>query len=139
MEKIKIEVVIDRDLDTVWKHWNTPESIKGWAFASDTWEVGEVTNDLRVGGKFSTNMRAKDGTESFDFSGIYDEVEEGKQIKYTMDGEDRRVCKVTFERIDENTTRVTEELDTEATNPVEMQRAGWLSILENFKKHVTNA
>ena len=38
---------------------------------------------------------------------------------------------------DENgKTKVLIDFDAEETNPEEMQREGWQSILDNFKKHV---
>lgn len=41
-------------------------------------------NDLRVGGKFSSRMEAKDGSMDFDFWGIYDEVKLQQLIAYMM-------------------------------------------------------
>ena len=34
-----------------------------------------------------------------------------------------------------NKTHVVESFDAEGTNPVEMQKAGWQAILNNFKKY----
>ena len=65
MEKIQVETIIHADIQKVWKHWNDPGSIKGWAFASDTWECPYAENDLKVGGKFLTRMSAKDASNSF--------------------------------------------------------------------------
>jgi hypothetical protein len=36
-------------------------------------------------------------------------------------------------------TKVVETFDPEQENPAEMQREGWQSILDNFKKHVEAA
>ena len=52
MEKIQVETILNTSLHKVWKHWNDPESIKGWAFASDTWECPYAENDLKVGESF---------------------------------------------------------------------------------------
>jgi uncharacterized protein YndB with AHSA1/START domain len=56
------------------------------------------------GGKFSSTMAAKDGSFSFDFWGIYDEVDTHKKIVYTMG--DGRKADVLFTN-NENDTRVT--------------------------------
>lgn len=140
MQKIKVAVIINADLPKVWKRWNDPESIKGWAFASDTWECPYAENDLRVGGRFLTRMSAKDGSASFDFTGMYTDVVEFKKIKYLMDkaeGENQhRECEITFTDLGDGTTKVEEEFSPEAINSAEMQRAGWTAILENFKKFV---
>lgn len=140
MNKIKVETTINADLKKVWKHWNDPESIRGWAFASDTWECPYAENDLKVGGRFLTRMSAKDGSTSFDFTGTYTEVVEFKKIKYIMDkadGENKhRDCEIIFTDLGDGSTKVEEEFYPEEENSEEMQRAGWNAILENFKKFV---
>lgn len=142
MQKIKVETIMPADMQKVWKHWNDPESIKGWAFASDAWECPYAENDLRVGGRFLTRMSAKDGSATFDFTGTYTEVVEYKSIKYIMDkadGEDQyRECDIVFIDLGDGTTKIEEEFYPEQVNSEEMQKAGWQAILENFKKFVTN-
>ena len=91
---------------------------------------------MRLGGKFKHRMEAKDGSFGFDFEGFYDEIIPYEKIKYHL--EDGRNVEVIFEKLDENTTKVTEIFDPETQNPVEMQRDGWYSILDNFHKHVEN-
>ena len=39
-----------------------------------------------------------------------------------------------FSKID-NDVKVAEVFEAQDTNPLEMQKAGWQAILENFKKH----
>ena len=142
MQKIKIETIIPADIQKVWKHWNDPESIKSWAFASDTWECPYAENDLKAGGRFLTRMSAKDGSTSFDFTGTYTEVLEPLSIKYIMDkadGEDKhRECDILFTDLGDGTTKVNEEFYPETINSTEMQKAGWSAILENFKKFVVS-
>lgn len=142
MQKIKVEVIIPADIKKVWEHWNNPESIKGWAFASDTWECPYAENDLQVGGRFLTRMSAKDGSASFDFTGTYTDVLDLRQIKYSMDKADgenmHRECEILFTDLGDGTTRIEEEFSPEEVNSEEMQRAGWSAILENFKKFVVS-
>jgi hypothetical protein len=40
-----------------------------------------------------------------------------------------------FHEIDQNQIKVTEIFEPETENPVEMQRAGWQMILNNFKDY----
>lgn len=129
---ITIEATVNAPIDRVWKYWNEPEHIKNWAFASDDWHCPASANDLRVGGSFSSTMAAKDGSFSFDFGGIYDEVETNKYIAYTL-GDGRKVS-VTF-TTDGDSTHIVQTFEAEETNPVEMQQGGWQAILNNFKKH----
>lgn len=148
MQKIKVEIAVKGTLEKVWKCWNEPESIKGWAFASDDWECSHAENDLRVGGKFITRMSAKDKSFSFDFSGVYTDVVEFSKISYVMGeapadpqgtvADAGRACEVTFENVGEGEVRVTELFDPEEINSEEHQKEGWQSILNNFKKFVEN-
>jgi uncharacterized protein YndB with AHSA1/START domain len=81
---------------------------------------------------FSYRMEAKDGSEGFDFSGVYTEIVALKVIAYTMD--DGRTARVTFEE-NGDSTLVTEVFEAEQLNPVDMQQAGWQMILDNFKRY----
>lgn len=142
MQKIKVETILNADIQKVWKHWNDTESIKGWAFASDDWECPYAENDLREGGRFLTRMAAKDGSAAFDFTGTYTEVVPYGRIKYLMDKADgenqHRECEIIFTDVGDGTTKITEEFYPEEINSTEMQKAGWAAILENFKKFVLN-
>lgn len=82
-------------------------------------------------------MEAKDGSVGFDFEGTYDEVKHGELIAYSMS--DGRKVRVTFTKKNDSETEVVESFDPESENPEEMQRAGWQSILDNFKKYVESA
>ena len=132
-KSITIRTTINAPVDKVWKAWTTPDDIIKWNSASDDWHTPRATNDLRVGGSFTSRMESKDGSMGFDFGGTYLAVDEHKTIEYIM-SDDRKV-KVTFEG-DQNQTNVTETFDAEETNPLEMQRDGWQSILNNFKSYV---
>ncbi len=140
MQKIKIETVINADVQKVWRHWNSTDSIKGWAFASDTWGCPYAENNLANGGRFLTRMAAKDGSSAFDFTGTYTTIEEYKYIHYLMDAaedeHEQRACATTFTDLGNGTTKIEQAFDSEDTNSVEMQQAGWTAILENFAKFV---
>ena len=131
--KIEIESIISADIDKVWKYWTEPEHITKWNFASDDWCCPNAENDLRVGGRFTSRMEAKDGSFGFDFGGTYNEVIDKEKISYVMD--DGRAAITNFERQGDK-IKVTTLFDPETENPVEMQKEGWQAILDNFKKHV---
>lgn len=133
---ITVQATVNAPVHRVWQYWNEPGHIKNWAFASDDWHCPASENDLRKGGKFSSTMAAKDGSFSFDFGGVYDEVETNKYIAYTL-GDGRKVS-VNFTAEGDNSTRIVETFEAEGTNPIEMQQAGWQAILNNFKKYVEN-
>ncbi len=140
MNKIQVEIVVNADLDKVWKFWNEPAHITSWAFASDDWECPHAENNLTVGGKFVTRMSAKDKSFGFDFAGTYTEIKDHEKISYVMSDDihdaEARTCEVTFADMGNGQTKITEVFDAENQNSEEMQRNGWQSILNNFKKAV---
>jgi len=131
-ESITIETTINSPLEKVWKLWNDPHHIKQWNAASDDWHTTQSSIDLRVGGKFSSTMAAKDGSMSFDFAGVYTAVSKTQLIEQTLD--DGRKLRVEFSS-ENGKTKVVETFEPESTNSLEMQRGGWQAILDNFKKH----
>ncbi|MCF7561093.1 SRPBCC family protein [Sabulilitoribacter multivorans] len=133
---ITVETTIKAPIEKVWEFWTKPEHITNWNFASDDWCCPSATNDLRPDGKFVWRMEAKDGSMGFDFNGIYNQIEKHKFISYTM--EDGRNVEIEFKAEGDN-IKLTESFEPETTNPVEMQRAGWQAILENFKKLVESS
>jgi len=130
---ITIQSTINASIEKVWQCWNQPEHIVQWNHASDDWHSPKAENDLRTGGRFVFTMAAKDGSMSFDFEGIYDEVVPHQHIAYTM-GDGRKV-KVDF-KSSGDTTEIIEAFEAENTHSLEMQQAGWQAILDNFKKYV---
>ena len=129
---ITIEATVKAPIDKVWKYWNEPRHITKWCQASPDWHAPKAENDLKVGGKFTTTMAAKDGSFSFDFGGTYTKVENNKAIDYTMD--DGRKAKLTFSG-NGNETKIVETFDPENENPIEIQKSGWQAILDSFKKY----
>lgn len=131
--RVTIEATVNAPVEKAWQYWTQPEHITQWNFAADSWQCPSATADLHVGGKFTSRMEAKDGSFGFDFEGTYTDVEENRLLAYAMP--DGRKVEVHFSA-EGDTTTVTESFDAETQNDVEMQRAGWQAILDNFKKHV---
>jgi uncharacterized protein YndB with AHSA1/START domain len=135
-EKITVETTVQAPIEKVWQYYNEPSHIKEWATGSADWHTPRAENDLRVGGKFNTRMEAKDGSAGFDFVGTYTEVVPHQRIAYTMD--DSRKVETTFAQKGD-AVRITTAFDPENENPIDMQRTGWQTILDNFKKHIESA
>ena len=130
---ITVQNTVNAPVEKVWEYWTKPEHITAWNNASDDWYTPRAENDLRPGGKFTFRMEARDGSMGFDYGGDYDVVRQNDTIESTL-GDGRKV-KVTF--IPEgNATKVVESFEAEGTHSIEMQRGGWQSILDNFKKYV---
>jgi uncharacterized protein YndB with AHSA1/START domain len=130
--QITVEATVNAPIEKVWKYWTEPQHVKKWNSASDDWHTTRAENDLRGGGNFSFRMEAKDGSFGFDFGGTYDAVRENEYIEYTI-GDGRKVK--TYFTDDGNAVELVETFDAENTHPVDFQKAGWQSILDNFKKY----
>jgi uncharacterized protein YndB with AHSA1/START domain len=129
---LTVEAVINAPVNKVWDCWTNPQHITQWNYASDDWHCPSASNNTVAGGIFSATMAAKDGSFSFEFGGVHDDVKENEWIASTMG--DGRKMKVVFSA-NANKTIVTENFEAEGMNPVEMQQAGWQAILNNFKKY----
>lgn len=134
---ITISVAINKPVEKVWKLYTTPKDIMYWNNASDDWHTPSAVNDLKVGGKFVYRMESLDKNFSFDFNGIYTKINTNKLIEYTL-GNNRKV-KIEFTKNkDNNKTKILINFEAESENPIEMQKNGWQSILNNFKKYSEN-
>jgi len=130
---ITISAQIKGDLKKVWDYYTLPEHITQWNFADPTWHCPWATNDMKPGGKYVARMEAKDGSFGFDFEVVYDQIVNQKSFSYTIG--DGRKATVQFKPIG-TMTEVTVAFEAEQQNPVELQRGGWQSILNNFKQYV---
>ena len=129
---ITVEAIVNNSVEKIWMHWNEPAHITKWYFASDDWHAPKAENDLRIGGKFTIRMEAKDGSFGFDLTGIYSKIELNKTIEFAL--EDGRKVWVRFSS-NGNETTVTETFEPENENSLELQQGGWQAILNNLKKY----
>jgi uncharacterized protein YndB with AHSA1/START domain len=130
---ITVEIIINSDIESVWKRWNTPEDVKNWNAASEDWHTTHAEIDLKEGGEFLSRMEAKDGSMGFDFKGTYKVVNKPLFIIYTI--EDGREVKIEFKETPDG-VKVIETFEAESTHTEEQQKQGWQSILNNFRKYV---
>src|SRR5262245_18132257 len=93
-EKITVEAHVNAPIEKVWDDYTNPDAITVWNSPSAEWHTTAATNEVKVGGRFSSRMEAKDGSEGFDFSGVYTDVAVHERLAYTMD--DGRKAEVTF-------------------------------------------
>lgn len=131
-DTITVAVEVGAPLAQVWSDFTSPEAICAWNAASPDWHTTRAENDLRVGGRFTARMEAKDGSAGFDFTGVYDEVVSEERLRYVMD--DGRTVEVTFVPTDHG-VMVTEIFDPENENSRELQAQGWQAILDSFKQY----
>ncbi|MGL6247984.1 MAG: SRPBCC domain-containing protein, partial [Culicoidibacterales bacterium] len=72
--KLTVTAQLDYPITEAWHHWLEPKSIQQWNHASDDWYSPKAVHDLRIGGSFCYTLAAKDGSFSFDFTGIFTEI-----------------------------------------------------------------
>ncbi len=130
--KITVDTIVEAPIDKVWHAYNNPEDIMQWNAASEDWHTTSSVVDLRVGGSFCSRMEAKDGSSGFDFEGTYTKIVPHELIEYSFGD---RMAQITFKDSPQGVV-VQVTFDSESTNPIEMQRDGWQSILNNFKQYV---
>lgn len=130
-EKITIRATVSGNKQKVWDYYTKPEHITQWNFADPSWHCPTATNDMTVGGRYVARMEAKDGSFGFDFDAVYTEINLGEHFTYEFGG---RLATVGFEETN-GQTEVIVTFDPETENSIELQRNGWQSILDNFKKY----
>ncbi|MEO7445340.1 MAG: SRPBCC domain-containing protein [Ferruginibacter sp.] len=134
IEKIilKVETWVDCAPALTWEYWINPQHIMKWNNASEDWHTSHAESDFREGGKFLSRMAAKDGSQEFDFTGIFDVITIPEYIEYTL--ADGRKVNISF-TAEGKGTRVIENFEAEEIHAHELQVQGWQAILENFKKY----
>jgi hypothetical protein len=130
--KITVSTSIAAPIADVWRAYTSPEDIMQWNAASADWHTTVASVELRVGGKFSSRMEARDGSFGFDFEGEYTRVEAPHTLEYRFG--DRSAAVEFLQTPDGVAVTVTFDAETEHTE--EAQREGWQSILDNFARHV---
>ena len=130
--QITVACELNANIQTVWSAWTEPSAINTWYHASEDWEASNTTNTLATGERFSIFMSAKDKSFGFNFTGIYKTITPLTYLEYYLD--DGRRVETTFTKTD-NTVVVTQIFDPESVNSLELQKAGWQAILDNFKKY----
>jgi uncharacterized protein YndB with AHSA1/START domain len=130
-EKITVATEVPLTASRAWQVYTDPNEIIQWNFANDDWHCPKASADLRVGGKHSARMEAKDASFGFDFEATYTEVDAPRALAMVLG--DGRQCRTTFHPSGIG-TRVETTFDAETENSIEMQRDGWQAILTNYRK-----
>jgi uncharacterized protein YndB with AHSA1/START domain len=131
--QITVSVLVRATPERAWKALASPESITKWNFASPDWHCPRAQSDLREGGAFCYRMEARDGTFGFDFEGRFLKVSPPSELHYSLGTGREVLVRLTQE---DGQTRVSQTFAPEETHSLEQQRAGWQSILDNYKTYV---
>ncbi len=130
--RIEVSAHVSAPPETAWIVYTEPAHICAWNAASPDWHTPRATTDLRVGGRFTSRMEARDGSMGFDFEGTWTRVDPHTALSYTMPN--GREADITFTETEDGTT-VLVSFDAEETHPLDMQKAGWQAILDNYARH----
>ncbi|WP_259067211.1 SRPBCC domain-containing protein [Mucilaginibacter sp. X4EP1] len=135
MQPITVSIEVTASIESVWKIWNKPEDIMNWNNISDKWHTPSAQNDLRPGGKLLFVMGLRDGSFTFNFEGIYDEVRIHESISYTLT--DGRRSTISFTGL--NPVTIAETFEPNEEDPVTMQRDFCQAVLTSFKRYAEAA
>ena len=126
------ETEVNATIEKIWGFWNAPEHITQWNTFSAEWHTSSAENDLREGGMFVYVMGMKDGSYSFNFEGIYDDIIPHHLITYTLD--DGRKSIISF--LGSNPVKIIENFEPDKSQPDDMQKQYCQAVLDSFKKYV---
>ncbi len=130
---ITVQTIINASVADCWKCWTNPADILKFNNPFDDWHTAKVDIDVKPGGRLYYSMEAKNGSEGFDFGGVYDIIITNERIEST--GDDGRKTINTF-TADGNKTIVKEIFEPDATTPLDVQTLFCQNILDNFKKYM---
>lgn len=133
---ITVETLVQAPIEKIWEYWTSPEHIKNWNKPSDEWHTPYAENDIRTGGRFLFIMGAKDGSNSFDFKGVYDEVRLHEKISYTVS--DGRTATNLFIHTPAG-IRISETFEPSKEDTPDLQRDFVAGVLRNFKCYVESS
>ena len=129
--KITVETNVAAPIEQVWDAYTTPADIKQWNAASADWHTTTATVDLREGASFLRAWRRRTAA----WASILPEPIPDRQEHLIESSFGDRAARVEFTQTPQGVA-VCVTFDSEQTHPIEQQRQGWQSILDNFARHV---
>ncbi|PBJ11743.1 SRPBCC domain-containing protein [Flavobacterium sp. ACN6] len=132
---VSVQIIINAPIERVWDLWTLPEHIMNWNNASADWHTPYVENILKTGSTFKFTMALKDGSDGFDFEGIYTKIEKLSLIEYKL--LDDRTANVRFE-IEGDNVKLTETFEPTTIELAQVEKQFCAAIIQNFKNYVEN-
>jgi uncharacterized protein YndB with AHSA1/START domain len=133
---LEVRRVIRAPRERVFQAWTTPAEVKRWSSPGPV-EVVTSEIDLRVGGRYTLNMRSPDGAPHNAF-GEYREVDPPRRLVYTWSWEQEPDVKDTVVTVEfndlsaEGTEVVLRHAGLQTAQQRESHGQGWTSILEKL-------
>jgi len=130
---VTVKTAVNAGVEKVWQTWTTPADIMLWNNPSENWHNTLVEVELHNGGNFLFEMRAKDGSEGFDYVGKYDKILTNELIELTTRDGRKAINNFIAEG---DKTIVTETFTIDESVSVELQKEFCQNILDSFKRYV---
>lgn len=132
-QAITLNKFIPATPDRVYRAFLDPADLVGWYQASPDWTTPWARVDAVPGGKLAIRFEDPAGKHSFDLEGVFTEFIPDRLIDYTMT--DGRRVRIELEPV-EGGTRITETFDAEEVNNPELQRQGWMGLLDHLETYL---
>lgn len=132
-QSITLNKPIGATPDRVYRAFLDPIDLMGWYQASPGWTTPWARVDAVPGGKLTIRFQDPDGTHSFDLEGVFTELIPDRLIDYTMT--DGRRVRIELEPV-QGGTQITETFDAETVNSLDLQRQGWMSLLDHLEAYL---
>lgn len=139
------ELVLSRTFNApralVFKVWTQPEHMARW-WGCDHTVKNKITNDLRVGGAFRSEMTLDDGTLHV-VIGKYVEIDEPARLSFTWDWENgglgsETLVEIDFEEQDGKTVMTFHHSIFETTDLCDAHFDGWTRSFERLADRLAN-
>lgn len=138
--RLAIRRTYDAPVATVYAAWTDPQQLKDWMGPSDAFGPSDVTQDLRVGGRYRIVMHGPNG-ETHRVGGVYREIVPNRRLVYTWAWEStperESLVTVEFRSAGQGTELVlTHErfADTEARDK---HQHGWNGCLDRLGRYLS--
>jgi uncharacterized protein YndB with AHSA1/START domain len=83
---LEVRRVVAADAETVFNAWTNPDALRHWIGPTPEFTRGEVSVDLRVGGRYRFNMISPDGKDNI-VGGKYVEIAPPNSLSFTWQWE----------------------------------------------------
>lgn len=139
---LKITREFDAPRDMVWRAWTEADALMRW-YCPKGFTVLFAQNDLRVGGKWRSGMRAPDGSE-YIHHGVYHVIDKPQRLIFTHGWEKNElepaadtVITIMLTEKDGKTTMVFEQVGFANTDSRDSHNAGWSGAFDNMSAMIT--
>lgn len=137
LHKIQVSQFVKAKREKVFQAWTNPELIKKWS-CPEGLKIGAVEADIKVGGRYRTEMRGDEGL--FTAIGVYQQIIPNEKIVYThgWEGPDYTETLVTveFKEKDGGTEVILTHDRLKSEESAKGHEEGWISTLKNLSRNL---